>query len=174
MFSKWYGILWKSRSLEFYQINEMFNESARDSSTRIQRQIYPVSRATTMHSISAHRIFLFSFSFFFLKRTSHKSGFRHWWSTVKLCWRAWRLNGANPALQQYWGAPPCFLGTHLRSVLEFSPMSGVILFSSGGLGLEIVVSPCSLLNAEFSSSYLPYALKHRQSQAFSDLSRSRG
>lgn len=120
MFSKWYGILWKSRSLEFYQINEMFNRSARDSSTRIQRQIYPVSTATTRHSISANRIFLF-FLLFFLKRTSHKSGFHHWWSTVKLCWCAWRSNGANPALQQYWGAPSHFLETHLRSVLGFPP-----------------------------------------------------
>lgn len=53
-------------------------------------------------------------------------------------------------------------------------MTEVILFSSVGLQLEIAVSPCSLLNGELSSSYLPYALKHGQSQAFSDLPRSSG
>ena len=42
----------------------------------------------------------------------------------------------------------------------------VILFFSGGLGLEIVVSPYSLLNSEFSSSYLPYALKHSKAKLF--------
>lgn len=65
--------------------------------------------------------------------------------------------------QQYWGALSHFLGTHLRSVLGFPSVTEVIFFSSGGLGLEIVVPPCSLLNREFSSSYLPCALKHRQS-----------
>lgn len=57
MFSKCYGILWKSISLEFYQISER-NETTRDSSTRIWRQICPLSRATAMHSILANHILL--------------------------------------------------------------------------------------------------------------------
>lgn len=52
-----------------------------------------------------------------------------------------------------------------------SPWQNQSFFSLGGLGLEIVVLPCSLLNGLFSSSYMPCALKHRQSQAFSDLAK---
>jgi len=44
----------------------------------------------------------------------------------------WRSNGANPTFQQCWGAPFHLLGTSLRSVLGFPPMTEVILFSSGG------------------------------------------
>lgn len=67
LFSAWSGILWKSVTLKFYQVNEIFNNSARDSSTKIQRWIYPDSRATTRHSVAANHISHLSSSFFSYK-----------------------------------------------------------------------------------------------------------
>lgn len=77
---------------------------------------------------------------------------------------------SDPSISSNTGEPfPDFLG---GQCCDFSlSMTELILFFSGGLGLEIVVLPCSLLNGLFSSFYLPYALKHRQSQAFSDLAK---
>lgn len=68
--------------------------------------------------------------------------------------------------QQYWGA---LSWLSRRSMLWF--LFSMTFFSPGGLGVEIVVLPCFLLNGLFSSFYLPCTLKHRQSQAFSDLAK---
>lgn len=145
----------------------MLNKSARDSSTRIQRQIYPVSRVTTWHSISANLIFLFSFPpFFFLKRSSPKSGFHHLCEALLLC------------LEVKWGKPciTAILGISFPFSRNSSEVCVGIPFHDRSspffFWLEVVGSLCSLLNGGFPSSHLPCALKHGQSQAFLDLSRS--
>lgn len=147
----------------------MSNNSARDSSTKIQRWIYPDSRATTRHSVTANHIYHLSSCFFSYKGFHIK--------VVSIIDGASRISADalggqmqwSQLFQQYWGA---FSWLSRRSVLWFSlSMTELILFFSGGLGLEIVVLPCSLLNGLFSSFYLPCALKHRQSQAFSDLAK---
>lgn len=139
MFSKWYGILWKSRSLEFYQINEMFKKSARDSSTRIQKQIYSVSRDTARHLTSANCIFLFPFSFFFffskkglhIKEVSIIDGAL--WTSADV------LGGQMEQTQHYSSIGellPNFWELMWGLCWDSPPMTEVILFSSGGLGLE--------------------------------------
>lgn len=171
MLSKWNRILWKSRSLEFYQINEMFSESARDSSTRIQRQIYPVSRATTRHSVSAKHISLFPFSFF-LKRTSHESGFHHWRSSMKLCWCALKIKGSKPSITAILGSSFPLSRNSSEVSVGIPPITEIIPISFSWIRSGcFAVLP---LERPFSSSYLPGALKPVQSRAFSELSRSWG